>query len=74
MDVSYKNTCYRADGYGYGPPIYEPERFVKHCEGYDIYYRAACFDIVKDGACVMQMAGINGATDWCRTQLLLDKE
>ncbi|MET3815378.1 hypothetical protein [Pantoea sp. UYEF8] len=62
--TKYQNIWFKG-GKGYGPEYYEPERKVaSHC-GFDIYYRAACFDVVQDGTCLTQMAGINGARKWC---------
>lgn len=67
MEITYANPWYK-DAKGYGPEKYQPERFVTHQNGFDIYYRAGCFDIVKSGVCLTQMAGINGAKYWCRQQ------
>lgn len=61
---SYRNPWHKG-GQGYGPAAYIADRKVtSHC-GFDIYYRAGCFDVVQDGVCQTQMAGINSAKRWC---------
>lgn len=65
---TYRNQWFKG-GKGYGPEMYEPERKVtSHC-GFDIFYRAGCYDVVKDGECKTQMAGINSAKRWCEESL-----
>jgi len=61
---SYSNPWHKG-GKGFGPEFYNPERKVmSHC-GFDIFYRAGCFDVVQSGSCHTQMAGINAAKRWC---------
>lgn len=60
----YQNPWHKG-GKGYGPAFYEAERKVTSYCGFDIYYRAGCFDVVREGVCQIQMAGISGAKRWC---------
>lgn len=59
----YKNKWFPK----YGPEYFETEDLGVEYHGYMIYQRPdpdtgiMIFDIVKDGVCVSQMAGINGA-------------
>lgn len=48
---------------GYGPVLFETTARPTSYRGYLIYQRIAghVWDIVRDGACVTQMAGPNGA-------------
>ena len=64
MDIAYRNPWFKG-GKGYGPEFYVPERVVDSYCGFDIYYRAGCFDVVSGGECKIQMAGINSAKSWC---------
>ena len=68
--IKYKNSFYKAKENN----PYSPEYFnynpgtgegVEEYKGHTIYARwdrfALCYDIVKDGICISQMAGPNGA-------------
>lgn len=60
--TTYKNPVHKPGKPEYGPSEYstnvEPDEYL----GYLIYNRtAAVWDVVKDGVCVTQMAGPNGA-------------
>ena len=60
----YRNPWHKG-GKGYGPAYYEAERKVTSHYGFDIYYRAGCFDVVQNDICHMQMAGLSAAKRWC---------
>ena len=72
MNTRYLNPWYKSNGAS-GPRFYETSAAPKNYRGYLIYHRinsayplssgAHCFDIVKNGVCVSQMAGPRGATD-----------
>ena len=68
--VKYKNSFYKAgENNPYSPEyfIYNPDtgNGIKEYKGFTVYARwdrfALCYDIVKDGVCVSQYAGPNGA-------------
>lgn len=67
MEITYINPWYK-NGQGYGPDCYRPDRKVDSINGFDIYYRAGCFDVVQDGVCRTQMAGPSGYKDWIKSQ------
>ena len=69
--ATYKNPWHKKNTRDCGPAMYETDvRPTQYC-GYLIYHRidgagpiasgSHCFDIVKLGVCVSQMAGPNGA-------------
>jgi hypothetical protein len=47
----------------YGPPLYTTDVKSKEYKGHLIYERikGMCWDVVKDGVCVTQRAGLSGA-------------
>jgi hypothetical protein len=58
----YKNPWHKPGKPQYGPPCYETDVRPAEYLGYLIYHRhAAVWDVVKDGVCVTQRAGPNGA-------------
>ena len=70
--VTYKNPWHDPKKYPlYGPAEYEADAKPEEYRGYLIYHRvrsgrpisdgADCFDVVKDGVCLTQCAGPNGA-------------
>nr|WP_321524881.1 hypothetical protein [uncultured Cohaesibacter sp.] len=65
----YKNKFWREDGSGYGPEFYETDAKPIEHHGLLIYRRLKeCFDIVDDGICISQYAGINGAKNAIETR------
>jgi len=68
--ATYKNPWHKRDKPEYGPVMYETDETPVEYKGYLIYERVIglVWDIVKDGVCVMQMAGPRGARDF------IDKE
>jgi len=64
MQTTYKNPLWKK---GYGPVEYTTDAVPEEYRGYLIYKRndpdtgIPVWDAVKDGACVKQMAGPNGA-------------
>jgi hypothetical protein len=63
----YRNPWFNPRDRHYGPAFYETDATPSECNGFLIYERVKghVFDVVKDGACVTQMAGPNGARSWC---------
>ena len=63
MSATYKNPWWKPDNRGFGPPFYTayPGDVGKPYRGFLIFHRGACYDVVKDGVCVTQMAGPSGA-------------
>jgi len=64
MTTRYKNPWYNPRrNSSYDPEYYETDAKPKEYKGYLIYERipGQVWDIVKDGVCVGQMAGPNGA-------------
>jgi hypothetical protein len=63
MSDRYRNSWHKPGKPEYGPEFYQayPGDTGKPYRGFLIYSRAACYDVVKDGVCVTQMAGPNGA-------------
>ncbi len=61
--TQYTNPWHKQGKPEYGPAVYETEAKPSEYRGYSIYERITghCWDVVKDGACVHQMAGPNGA-------------
>lgn len=61
MIYTYQNPWHNQDD-RYSRPLFECEKRPTEYKGYKIYHRIKdCFDIVKDGVCISQMAGLNGA-------------
>lgn len=57
--AKYRNP-WSADGYG--PTFYETDKRPTIYRGYEIYQRVpGAFDLVFNGTCIRQMAGLNGA-------------
>jgi hypothetical protein len=65
----YRNSFHKPSDATYGPEFYETNaKPVEHC-GLLIYQRLPkCFDIVDDGVCIGQYAGINGAKNAIETR------
>lgn len=61
--TSYRNPWHRPDAPMYGPARYETTARPVEYRGHLIFerIRGTCWDVVKDGACITQRAGINGA-------------
>jgi hypothetical protein len=74
MKARYKNPWHKPLKPMYGPEFYETEVDPIEYRGYLIYERLpAVFDIVRDGVCLSQYAGLNGAKGFIDT-LLKTKE
>lgn len=60
--ATYRNPWHKTNG-GYGPAMYETSAKPVVYGGYEIFERVAghVWDVVKDGVCITQRAGINGA-------------
>lgn len=61
--AKYRNSFFKG-GYQieYGPEIYETDAKPADYRGHQIFRRLpSCFDIVRDGSCISQCAGLNGA-------------
>lgn len=58
----YRNSFHQPRDTTYGPEFYETyARPIEH-RGFLIFQRLPqCFDIVENGVCVGQLAGLNGA-------------
>ncbi|MCD7983390.1 MAG: hypothetical protein LUG19_03935 [Desulfovibrio sp.] len=66
MKHEYKNPWYETlgrKGLSFDPPVYRTNATPTEYKGYLIFERISktCFDVVKDGVCVSQCAGLNGA-------------
>jgi hypothetical protein len=59
----YKNPWYKPQNPLYGPENYSTDENPVLYRDYLIYQRifGHVWDVVKDGACVTQLAGLNGA-------------
>jgi hypothetical protein len=66
--TSYRNPWHNPHDSRYGPPRFTTDARPIAYRGYLIYHRfESCWDVVKDGVCVTQRAGLNGkggAKDW----------
>ena len=63
--ATYKNPRYQFGLPQYGPAEYSTDATPKEYKGYLIFERVRghVWDIVKDGTCVHQRAGLNGAKE-----------
>ncbi len=63
MITTYKNSFHVKHNATYGPAEYTTDAKPTEYKGYLIYERikGSVWDIVKDGTCIHQMAGLNGA-------------
>ena len=62
MATTYSNPWHRSGKPEYGPQFFETDSRPTPYRGYLIFHRLRdCWDIVKDGECVSQCAGPNGA-------------
>ena len=62
----YRNPWHKPGKPEYGPAFYETVVSAKGCNGYLIYHRhVSVWDVVKDGVCITQRAGPNGAHEFC---------
>jgi len=60
--TSYRNQWHRPEEPHYGPAVYETRFPSQPYRGFDVYERMPnVFDVVKDGVCVGQFAGYDGA-------------
>lgn len=60
--AAYRNPWHRPSKPEYGPATFTTDAHPTEYRGYLIYHRVQnVWDVVKDGACVSQMAGPNGA-------------
>lgn len=60
--ATYKNPWHRPHSSEYGPAAFTTTVKPMPHGGYLIYHRLPnVFDVVRNGVCVMQCAGINGA-------------
>lgn len=60
--ATYRNPWHKPRQPMYGPARFECADAPTEYRGHLIYQRLPnCFDVVKDGACLHQRAGINGA-------------
>lgn len=60
--VEYVNPWHRPEHPMYGPKNYTTCVSATLYKGYKIYHReVAVWDVVKDGVCITQMAGMGGA-------------
>lgn len=61
-EAPYKNPWHRPMDPMYGPPMYKTSVTPTRYRGFLIYHRLECvWDVVKDGTCITQRAGFNGA-------------
>jgi hypothetical protein len=61
-EVSYRNPWHDPRDARYGPAFYTTSARPTRHAGHEIYHRhESCWDVVKDGVCVAQRAGFNGA-------------
>jgi hypothetical protein len=60
---TYKNPWHKTTNNMYGPSYYHTNAEPTRYKGYLIYERIAgtVWDVVKDGVCITQLAGPNGA-------------
>jgi hypothetical protein len=67
VETTYANPLWDPRGKGYGPKVYTTSARPEPYRGHLIYNRihgycgGGVWDIVKDGVCVSQCAGPNGA-------------
>lgn len=69
-ETTYKNPWFSPTHYPmYGPEFYRTEAKPKKYKGFLVYKVSTVqWDVVKDGVCVTQMAGPNGAKKWIDSQ------
>ena len=60
MITTYRNPWHHPSTREYGPGFYTTSAKPVEYRGYQIFHRLS-FDVVKDGCCVGQYHGINGA-------------
>jgi len=61
--TQYKNTWHNPASRD-SKEFFETDAKPIHYKGYDIFRRLPeCYDIVKDGICIHQRAGLNGAKE-----------
>ena len=67
-EAEYRNPWHVPGKQEYGPAVYHTTARPTSYNGFQIYHRIKsysaggdCFDIVKDGVCVGQYAGLSGA-------------
>lgn len=59
---TYKNPWHKPRQPMYGPAHYRCDAAPIEYRGFQIYRRLPeCFDVVKNGVCIHQRAGLNGA-------------
>jgi hypothetical protein len=64
--TTYRNLFHNPHDPQYGPREITTDAIPTEFQGYLIYerVRGVVWDVVKDGVCVTQRAGINGAREW----------
>lgn len=73
--AEYSNPWHKPDHAGYGPARYVSNGGVTHYRGYEIHHRLPdVWDVVKDGECKSQRAGINGAKRWVDNALFIEEQ
>jgi len=67
--AEYRNPWHKPGKPEYGPAMYVTNVEPTHYGGFRIYHRLGnVWDVVKDGECVAQLAGPNGAKSWIDSQ------
>jgi hypothetical protein len=63
--AKYRNPWYKSDQGHYGPRYFETDAKPVEHAGHLIYQRVPgqVWDVVKDGVCLTQLAGPNGAKE-----------
>ena len=70
MTATYRNPWHKPGKPEYGPAEYTTDAKPQQYEGFTIYERIPghVWDVVKDGECQTQRAGLNGARAWINEQ------
>jgi hypothetical protein len=67
--AEYRNPWHKPGRAEYGPPVYVANVEAMPYGGFLIYHRqGAVWDVVKDGECITQRAGLGGAKAWIDAQ------
>lgn len=79
MRYEYKNSWYETLGrknLSHDPPVYSTNVTPTEYKGYLIFERIpkTCFDVVKEGVCISQCMGLNGAKRRIEQFLSLEKK
>ena len=75
MSARYRNPWHTPGKPEYGPPEYTTGVKPTEYRGYLIYQRISghVWDVVKDGVCITQRAGINGAKSYVKTLAFVEQ-